>query len=246
DRSTGLPDRSQIPAMPHTKSRRTLQGRAFLPGEALLRDGLLGLGLAVARTQRRRLGRTTFIGVTGSAGKTSTKELVAAVLGAELRGTKSPGNDNRLSRVGRTILRTRPRDAFSVVEVAAWRPGSVAETADLLRPDIAVVTTIGSDHFSAFRSLEATAAEKQALVDALPTTGTAVLNVDDPRVAAMADGFQGRVITFGEAPGATLRAEDVSSAWPDPLSFTLHHDGRSLPVRTRLNGRYWTTSVLAT
>src|SRR5207253_7442374 len=118
---------------------RTLQGRAFLPGEALLRGGLLGLGLAVAR---RRLGRTAFIGVTGSAGKTSTKELVAAVLGAELRGTKSPGNDNRLSRVGRTILRTRPRDAFSVVEVAAWRPGSVAETAELLRPDVAVVTTI--------------------------------------------------------------------------------------------------------
>ena len=231
--------------MPHTKSRRTLQGRAFLPGEALLRDRLLALGLAVARAQRRRLGRTTLIGVTGSAGKTSTKELVAAVLGAELRGTKSPGNDNRLSRVGRTILRTRPRDAFSVVEVAAWRPGSVAETADLLRPDIAVVTTIGSDHFSAFRSLEATAAEKQALVDALPATGTAVLNADDPHVVAMADGFPGRVITFGEAPGATLRAEDVRSAWPDPLSFTLRHDGRSLPVRTRLNGRYWTTSVLA-
>jgi UDP-N-acetylmuramoyl-tripeptide--D-alanyl-D-alanine ligase len=225
--------------------RRSLANRAFLPGEAIVRDVLLHSGVAAARACRRRLDGPTFIGVTGSAGKTSTKDLIAAVLRTKLRGTQMHGGDNRLSTVGKAILRTRTRDAFCVAEVAAWFPGSVAEIASLLRPQIAVVTTVGEDHFSVFRGRDGTAREKSALVAALPTDGTAILNADDPYVMAMAEGFPGRVILFGEATSATLRAENVRAAWPETLSFTLKHGERSLDVHTQLNGRYWLTSVLA-
>jgi UDP-N-acetylmuramoyl-tripeptide--D-alanyl-D-alanine ligase len=224
---------------------RTARGREFLPGEGSVRDALLALGLAAARRHRNRLSGPTFIGVTGSVGKTTTKELVAAVLGGEGAGTKTPGSRNQLNLVGRTILQTRQRHAFSVHEVPAWRPGSVREIAALIRPDIAAVTRIGSDHRRVFRTLEATAAEKRALVEALPPDGVAVLNADDPHVLAMANAFPGRVITFGAAADATLRADDVRSSWPDRLTFTLRAEGRAFPVRTQLNGRFWIASVLA-
>ncbi|HEX6701482.1 MAG TPA: UDP-N-acetylmuramoyl-tripeptide--D-alanyl-D-alanine ligase [Gaiellaceae bacterium] len=225
--------------------QRTLRGRTFLPGEAAARDALLGVGLAAARMHRRRLGSTVFVGVTGSAGKSTTKDLVAAVLRTQLEGTTTPGTANRISIVGRTLLRTRPRHDFCVAEVAAWRPGSVAQIARVLRPQIAVVTNVCADHRKAFRTLEETAIEKAALVAAVPADGVAVLNADDPLVRAMAERFAGRSILVGESPDAELRAEDVRSPWPSSLSFTLRAGDRSLPVPTQLHGRYWTTAVLA-
>jgi UDP-N-acetylmuramoyl-tripeptide--D-alanyl-D-alanine ligase len=224
---------------------RTLQGRTFLPGEAVTRDALLAVGLAAARVHRRRLRETTFVGITGSAGKSTTEALATAILRTELEGTTTPGTSNRISVVGRTVLGTRSRHDFCVAEVAAWRPGSVAEIARVLRPRVGVVTAVRAEHRTVFRTLDAMAAEKAALVDALPPDGVAVLNADDPLVLAMAERFGGRTITFGAAAGATLRAEDVRSAWPEPLRFTLRLDGRALEVRTGLHGRHWTSCVLA-
>jgi UDP-N-acetylmuramyl pentapeptide synthase len=191
------------------------------------------------------LRQTAFVGVTGSVGKTTTKELTAAVLATRLAVTSNPGNSNRLSAIGRTILRTRRRHESCVLEVAAWYPGSVAAVARLMQPTIAVVTRIGLDHYRAFRSLEAVALEKRALVDALPPAGCAILNADDPYAIAMAEGFEGRVISFGEAASATVRASGLSSSWPDPLAFRLHHGQREWPVQTRLHGKHLATSVLA-
>ncbi|MEP6978593.1 MAG: UDP-N-acetylmuramoyl-tripeptide--D-alanyl-D-alanine ligase [Thermoleophilia bacterium] len=225
--------------------RYTPLGRRHVFGEGLARDVLLYVGIEVARAHRRRLKDTAFVGVTGSAGKTTTKELTAAVLGTQLAGTWTAGNHNNIGSLGRTILRTKARHDFCVLEVAAWYPGSVARVARLIQPTIAVVTTIGLDHYKAFRSREATALEKRALVDALPPDGCAILNADDPHVIAMAEGFSGRVITFGESPSADIRAIEMSSAWPEPLAFRLHHDGRDWPVRTRLHGKHTATAVLA-
>jgi len=216
------------------------------PSQAKLRELKLHAGLAAARLHRRTLRHVTVIGVTGSCGKTTTKELIAAALSSELRGRKSPGTGNGPAVVGKTILRTTNRDSFCVVEVAAgWRDGGVARTAQVLRPHIAVVTNVGSDHRATFRTLEAIAAEKRALVAGVVHGGAAVLNADDPLVLAMGDHFHGRILTVGRSPEAMLRAEDVQSAWPDPLSFTLCCDGRELPVRTRLYGKHWVTSALA-
>jgi UDP-N-acetylmuramoyl-tripeptide--D-alanyl-D-alanine ligase len=225
--------------------QRTVYGREFVPGEAIVRDVLLRVGVGMAGLQRRRLRHTTFIGVTGSGGKTSTKELIDAALASRLSGTKTPGLANRLSAVGRTILRTRPQHDYCVAEVAAWRPGSVAAIAKLLRPQVGVVLDIGIEHFKQFRTREATAAEKVALVTALPPDGLAVLNADDRYAASMADCSPARVVTVGEGPAATFRAEDVRAAWPERLSFTLRVEGRADTVRTRLYGRMWLPGVLS-
>jgi UDP-N-acetylmuramoyl-tripeptide--D-alanyl-D-alanine ligase len=108
------------------------------------------------------------------------------------------------------------------------------------------VTTVGMEHVRAFRSLDAIAAEKGKLVAMLPSEGTAVLNADDPRVLEMQTRFAGRrVLTYGTARSASVRAEDVRSSWPDRLSFTIVYEGRSYPVQTQLCGTHFVSCVLA-
>jgi UDP-N-acetylmuramoyl-tripeptide--D-alanyl-D-alanine ligase len=204
------------------------------------------LGVAAARAHRRRLTGVSFIGVTGSVGKTTTKEMIAAALGSVMRGRKSPADANNLAVIAKTILRTTRRDRFCVVEVAAGkRVGQVARSAQLLRPEIAVVTAVGADHRSTYRTLDGTAAEKRAPLDNAAAGSTAVLNADDPRVLALGKRFSGRVITYGLSPGAMLRAENVSAAWPVALNFTLISDRTDLEVQTRLLGAHWITAALA-
>jgi len=206
----------------------------------------LRAGILAATQHRGRLRHTQFVGVTGSAGKTTTKEMIAAVLGTSYRVRKSPAAANDVATVAKTVLRTTKRDVFCVVEVAAGKQvGIVAAKARILRPTIAVVTNIGHDHNTIFRGLEATAAEKRTLLDGVVPGGKAVLNADDPHVRAMGDAFDGQVITFGENSAAMVRAQDVSAAWPHPLTLTVTVNDELLLVRTRLYGRHWVTSVLA-
>jgi UDP-N-acetylmuramyl pentapeptide synthase len=187
----------------------------------------------------------TFIAVTGSCGKTTAKELIAAALATERSGRKSPGYGNGLGVVAGTVLRTRSTDGYCVVEAAAGIPGGVERTARVLKPDIVAVTCIGQDHRSLFRTLEATAEEKRHLLRRAAPGATAVLNADDANVIAMAENFHGRVVTFGCSPAATIRASNARSPWPDRLSFDLDWEGRSVSVRTRLCGDHWLPSVLA-
>jgi UDP-N-acetylmuramoyl-tripeptide--D-alanyl-D-alanine ligase len=115
----------------------------------------------------------------------------------------------------------------------------------MLRPQIGVVTTIGGDHYKAYRSLAAVAEEKSKLVRNLPRRGVAILNADDPHVRAMSACTRARVITYGHSPGTDFRAIEVSSRWPDRLSLTIVFGSRSLRIKTKLVGEHWTTSVLA-
>jgi UDP-N-acetylmuramyl pentapeptide synthase len=204
----------------------------------------LATGITAARTWRHALGGVTFVGITGTAGKTTAKDLLLAAAGPTLRLTGTHGTRNRYSAVGRTILGARPRQDACVVEIATARPGDVARITRLVRPRIAIVTNIGIDHRRAFRTLEAIAEEKSALVAALPPDGVAVLNADDPLVLAMASRTRARVVTYGEAEDADLRVTGVTASWPDTLAFTLHREGRTYPVRTRLYGRHWLGAVL--
>ncbi len=200
---------------------------------------------AVAFVWRRLLVRTTFIAITGSVGKTSAKEMLAAILSTRHPTAKSFANQNDYSGVPRSLLRVRPWHRFAVLEVAANGRGVMLRSAPLVRPDIAVVLSVAETHRKDFRGLDRTAAEKARLLAALRPSGIAVLNGDDPRVAAMAEGLRPRVVRFGSAPGFDYRAERMSSGWPDRTSFVLHAGTQSYAVRSRLLGAHWQSSILA-
>jgi UDP-N-acetylmuramoyl-tripeptide--D-alanyl-D-alanine ligase len=119
------------------------------------------------------------------------------------------------------------------------------EPLGLLNPQIGVVTTIGGDHYTAFRTLEATALEKGKLVEGLPPEGTAILNADDPLVRGMAERSRARVMTYGVSENAGIRGSPISSQWPDRLALTVAHEGTAVRFETQLVGEHWVTSVLA-
>jgi UDP-N-acetylmuramoyl-tripeptide--D-alanyl-D-alanine ligase len=204
--------------------------------------------LLLARLYRATLlRRTRFIVVTGSCGKTSTKEFIAAVLSRRAPVYRMPSSYNSVWHVTKGLLATRPRHAFSVAEL----PGAGAQRFPLdqllpiIRPDISVVTSIGYDHQAVFRTLEAAAEHKGKVVDYLSTNGIAVLNADDPRVLAMRSRCKGRVITCGTASHADVRATEIAYAWPQRLTFVAHSGGRSVRIRTQLCGTLWVPYLLA-
>ena len=211
----------------------------------LLGDGRVDRAwVAVARRWRPALKRPVFIGVTGSAGKTTTKELLFGILSAHRKGVASPGSLNVLPEVAKTVMRVRPNHDFCVVELSEAAPGVMVEHLGLLSPSIAIVTVVQSDHITAFGSIDGLAEEMSRLVEALPASGTAVLNADDPRVLAMSARCQCNVLTYGVSPQAHLRAEDITSVWPDRLQMTLLWQGERVPLKTQLCGAHWLAAVL--
>jgi len=203
---------------------------------------------AGARSYRRLvLRRPVFIAITGSCGKTTTKELAAAVLATRLRGTRGAGNGNTPWHLVRNILRTRPQDQYSVLELAGLSDTVIPLEGplELIRPKIGVVTNIGTDHYTVFKDLDATAAHKGKLVAALPADGVAILNADDPRVFGMRSRCQGRVVTFGSTNPADVSASRVSCDWPDRLSLDVSCGGETARVQTQLCAPHLVPDVLA-
>lgn len=189
--------------------------------------------------------RTTVVAITGSVGKTTAKECLAAALQPHGATLKTFQNQNDRYGVPHTILAMRPWHRYAVVEVGAGGPGDVRRLARVLRPDIAVVLRVARTHTARFGSLESTAAEKAELLRFLPKRGLAVLNADDERVHRMAEGLGVKTVVFGTAACSHLRAESVESRWPDRLRFDLAAGERTIPVQTRLVGAHWAGSVLA-
>jgi UDP-N-acetylmuramoyl-tripeptide--D-alanyl-D-alanine ligase len=188
--------------------------------------------------------QVTYVGVTGSAGKTTTAKLIGAVL-ATAGECRVNIDQNGVHSIARSVLTIGPLTKFSVQEVCGARPGKIRTQTKVLRPQIGVITTVGSDHYRKYRSLEATAKEKGMLAEAVPSDGTVLLNADDPHVRAMAARCRGRVVTYGISPDADIRGTQISSAWPDRLALTVVYGHRSVRVVSRLVGEHWCTSVLA-
>lgn len=202
----------------------------------------------IASIYRMRLRGVVFIGVTGSCGKTTTKEMMAAVLSSQYKGHKSKDNNNTLSAVIQSVLLTRKEYNFCVQEFTVGGLGeeiSLEKQFEMFKPQMGVVTTVGDDHISAHGSREAIAAEKGKLIAALPKNGTAILNADDPLVLGMQSRCKGRVLTYGLSPDAMLRAEEIRDDWPNRLSLTVRCEGESVRVQTQLCGAHLVPNILA-
>jgi UDP-N-acetylmuramoyl-tripeptide--D-alanyl-D-alanine ligase len=197
----------------------------------------------LATLHRRTLIRNTrVIAVVGSFGKSTT---VRAVLTA-LSGKIHPDFElNAFSSVARAVLRIRPRDRHAVIEAGIDQPGQMAAYAQVIRPDITVVTSIGSEHNRSLLTLEATRTEKSEMVRILPALGLAVLNGDDPNVLWMKGRTCARVITFGFNETNDIRASNVTLDWPNGTRFKLYVGGESREVRIRLIGKYMVYPILA-
>lgn len=215
-------------------------GRANQPDRmpvCILVDDTLRALQQAARAWRARFD-TRLIAITGSVGKTSTKELAAAVLSRRYRTLKSEGNQNNEIGVPLTLLNLRPEHQRAVVEMGMYAQGEIDLLCDIARPVVGVVTMIGPVHLERLGSIEAIVAAKQELVAALPDDGVAVLNLDDPRVMGMAAHTRARVFTYGLDNGADLWADQIESMGLDGIRFNMHHAGESLNVRVPLLGRH--------
>lgn len=225
-----------------SKLRRGLDWRL----RGWLGDELVDLPkIVAARWWRPLLKRTRFIGITGSAGKTTTKDILLTILSSKHSVIGTAETFNVPAEVARLLLKTRPRHAFCVTEVSAGKPGSLDVPIALLKPDISIATVVEDDHLSAYGSREGIAEEKSKLVAALPSNGVAVLNADDDLVLGMASKTKARVITFGRSPQANLRALEVHSAWPTRLSVALEYQGQRTTLQTQLCGSHMVTPLLA-
>lgn len=174
----------------------------------------------LARQVRRRL-RSTIIGVTGSAGKTSTKDTIATILSAHMGVSKNEGNLNNHIGVPLSLLRFDETSDAGVLEMGMNHAGEIRFLASIASPQIGVVTNVGSAHIENFASIEGIAAAKRELVESLPPDGAAVLNADDHRVAGFRRHFPGQCVTFGIKQEADFRAENIR----------LHQGGADFTIR---------------
>jgi UDP-N-acetylmuramoyl-tripeptide--D-alanyl-D-alanine ligase len=205
---------------------------------------------ALARAVLGRLPAATVTGITGSSGKTSTKDL-AAQLAERLGPTVAPeGSFNNELGLPLTVLRADDSTRFLVLEMSARGIGHIAALCDIAPPRIGAVLNVGLAHAGEFRSLDAVAKAKGELPEALPADGAAVLNADDPRVLAMSARTAARVVTFSANPAALTAPADISAEGIrlDDLgraSFRLLMPDGSAPVTLRLHGAHHVSNALA-
>jgi UDP-N-acetylmuramoyl-tripeptide--D-alanyl-D-alanine ligase len=175
---------------------------------------------AIAAAWRRRFDLLV-VGVTGSIAKTSTKDAIAAVLAARLRTLKSEGNQNNEIGLPLTVLRIAEEHEAAALEMGMYVGGEIAQLAAIAQPRVGVVTAVHGVHLSRIGTLDAIEKAKGELIEALPSSGTAVLNADDERVRRMASRTRARSVTYGFAPDADVRAEDIESRGAAGMGFTL-------------------------
>ena len=200
---------------------------------------------ALGEHRRASRPKLRVVGITGSVGKTTTKELTASVLATKYAVLKNEGNLNSEIGLPLVLLELSERHRRAVLEMGMWAEGEMALLCRLAKPDIGVVTNVGPSHMERLGSIEAIAREKSVLPASLPAAGVAVLNADDERVAAMAARTQANVITYGLSPAADVRAEDVHSHGLGGVQFTLVHGDERAPVYSHLPGRAMVHNALA-
>jgi UDP-N-acetylmuramoyl-tripeptide--D-alanyl-D-alanine ligase len=202
--------------------------------------------LQQAAAIRRNDLNLTVVGITGSVGKTSTKEVVAAILAQRFATYRSPGNMNSEVGLPWSLLEVEPGTEIAVLEMGgAYAQGELALLAEIAKPKVGVVTNIYPVHLERMGSVEAIAETKAELVNALPEDGVAVLNGDDPRVRAMSDRCRGSVLTYGLEPENDVRGTLVETHGLDGTSFWLRLEDERLHVKVPLVGSHAVQLALA-
>jgi UDP-N-acetylmuramoyl-tripeptide--D-alanyl-D-alanine ligase len=210
-------------------------------GAAVLRALALLAGAVAAELVAAGL---TIIGVTGSSGKTSTKDLLAAVLAPLGEVVAPPGSFNNELGHPWTVLRATTDTDYLILELSARHPGNIAALAAIAPPSIAVVLNVGTAHLGEFGSREAIAATKAELPQAVPASGVVILNADDPVVAAMADQTAARVVRVARSSDADVWAEDVTLDELARPRFTLHAAGAQTDVSLAVHGDHQVSNAL--
>ncbi|MFL5726973.1 MAG: UDP-N-acetylmuramoyl-tripeptide--D-alanyl-D-alanine ligase, partial [Chloroflexota bacterium] len=188
----------------------------------------LGALQAIAAAWRLRFDPLV-VGITGSIAKTSTKEAVAAVLGAAMPTLRNEGNQNNEIGLPLTVLRLRSEHRAAVLEMGMYVGGEIADLARIGRPEIGVVTAVHAVHLSRIGTIDAVERAKGELIEALPDDGVAILNADDERVRRMASRTRARTMTYGFADDADVRAARVESRGTAGMTFELvTSSGRTL------------------
>jgi len=219
------------------------EGTVFAGPRVEVADPLAAL--AALGTAVRDRSAATVVAVTGSNGKTTTKDLLAAALATTMATVANQASFNNEVGLPLTLTRIDPGTRAVVVEMGARGPGHIAALARLARPSVGVVLNVGESHLGMFGSREAIAKAKGELVESLPPDGTAVLNADDPQVAAMADRTVARVVTFGQGPAAEVRAEEVTLDGDGRASFTLVTPAGRAEVTLPAPGEHLVSCALA-
>ncbi len=236
-------------------ARGALVNQAWQPPEAISSDVILvrvedtlAALQKLAAWWRDKHRNVQVIGITGSVGKTSTKEVTAAVLSSRFPTLKNVGNLNNEIGLPLTLLQLDESHQKAVLEMGGgYALGELTLLCELAKPEISVVTNVKPVHLERMGTIENIALNKSEIVRALPSTGTAVLNGDDPLVLAMRDTTSARVITYGLDEGCDLRATSIEGQGLAGVHFTLHErsGGGSWRVRLPLLGRHSVHTALA-
>jgi UDP-N-acetylmuramoyl-tripeptide--D-alanyl-D-alanine ligase len=202
-------------------------------------DNSLSALQQIARFWRRKLDLRV-IGITGSVGKSSTKEMAAEVLGMRYRTLRNPGNLNNEIGLPLSILRLGTGYERAVLEMGFYVPGEIAFLCDIALPSVGIVTNVGTVHAERAGSQEAIFLGKSELVQALPPApqGTAILNFDDPWVRKMEEKTRARVFFYGLSPEADLWADEIQGLGLEGIRFRMHYQSETLNARVPLIGRH--------
>jgi UDP-N-acetylmuramoyl-tripeptide--D-alanyl-D-alanine ligase len=212
----------------------------------VVEDPVVALGrLAAGVHARLAAGGLRTLGITGSSGKTSTKDLLGQVLVTAGATVSPPGSYNNDIGLPLTVLSADESTRFLVLEMGARGRGHIARLCAVAPPQVGVVLNVGSAHLGEFGSADAIALAKGELVEALPDDGTAVLNADDPRVLGMAPRTRARVVTTGRGADADVRAVDVSLDDAARPRFTLVASGEEHPVALQVVGEHQVANALS-
>src|SRR5580698_2858311 len=177
------------------------------------------VALQTLATAVRKLWGKPLVGITGSAGKTTTKDAIAHVLSSRYRVLKSEGNFNNHFGLPLMLLKLEPEHDLAVIEMGMSHAGEIAALAKIAQPEIGVVTNVAPVHLEFFESVAGIARAKYELVESLPASGTAVLNADDEYVSQFGRDFKGKVVMYGMRATAEVRAENVQSKGAEGVEF---------------------------